>query len=103
MRIASLQNHQHQVGLGQGFVRFLNANAFGFVRGRANSGGINQTYGNAGNGNGFAHQVARGSGRGGDDGALPLDQAVEETRFAYVRPAYDGQGQALMNNFAVRK
>jgi len=52
-------------------------------------------------GYGLADQVAGGAGRGGDDGAFPLDQAIEQARLADVRAADDGQRQAFVDNLAV--
>src|SRR5208282_4329781 len=48
-------------------------------------------------------QIARGAGRSGDDGAVALDEAVEERTFAGVGAANDGQRQSVMHNAAARK
>ena len=58
---------------------------------------------NAADRNRFAHQIAGCARGGGDDGALPLHQPVEQTRFSNIRASNDCQGQAFMNDLAIRK
>ena len=50
-----------------------------------------------------ADEIARGAGGSGDDGAVVLDEAVEERTFAGVGAANDGQRQSVMHNAAARK
>src|SRR5579872_2111874 len=69
----------------------------------ANSGSVNQLNRNAAQGDSFAHQIARGAGGRGHNRALALDQTVEQARLSNIRPADDGEGQPLMNDFAVGK
>ena len=59
-------------------------------QGAADAGGVHQFHRNSTDGDGFADQVARGAGLGGDDGAFAFDQAIEEARLAYVGTTYDG-------------
>ena len=100
-RLRGIEHYQHQIRIGQGFHGFLYADAFGFVEGAADSGGVHQLHRNSAERNGFGHEIARGAGRGGDDGALALDQAIEQARLADVGAADDGEGQALVDNFPV--
>ena len=82
-------------------MRFADADAFGFVQRAADAGGVHELDRNAADGDGFADQIAGGAGRGGDDGALALDQAVEQARFADVGAADDGERQAFVDDLAV--
>ena len=100
-RMRGVEHDQHDVGVGEGLHRFANADAFGFVEGVANAGGVHQPHRNSTDGDGFADQVARGAGSGRDDGALVLDQAIEQARLADVGTADDGQRQAFVDDFAV--
>ena len=60
-----------------------------------------ELHGDAGDGGGLRHQVARGAGDVGDDGAVLLQQAIEKAALADVGPAHDGQRQALAHQRAV--
>ena len=96
-----VEHDQHHVGVGERFQRLAHADAFGFVERVANSGGVHQMHRNSTDGDGLGDQVARGAGRGGDDGALVLDQPVEQARLADVGTADDGERQAFVHDFAV--
>src|ERR1700722_2571092 len=63
--------------------------------------GINEFDGNAFEGDALGDGVARGAGRGGDDGSVALKEAVEEGGFAGVGAADDGQGEAVADDAAV--
>ncbi len=56
---------------------------------------------NAADGDGFAHQIARGAGSGGHDGAFPFDQTIKQARLAHVGAADDGERQAFVHELAV--
>ena len=70
------------------------------IQSATHAGGIDQTQWNAADGDGLADQVARCARLGGDDGALALDEAVEQARLAYVGPAHDGQRQSFVHHLA---
>jgi hypothetical protein len=82
------------VGLGD-------AEGFRFVGGVAKACGINEFYWNAFDGDALCDGIAGGAGGGGDDGAIALDEAVEEGGFAGVGAAYDGEGEAVADDAAV--
>src|SRR5580698_9931899 len=75
---------QHQVGVGESFVGFADADAFGFVEGPADAGSIHEFHRNSTDGNGFAYEVPRGTGGCGNNGALPFDKTIKEAGFADV-------------------
>ena len=77
--LRSIEHHEHQIGIGQRFHRFLNSNGLGLIESLANAGGIDEFDRNASDRDGFTDQIARRSGSGRDDGALALDQAIEQT------------------------
>ena len=64
---------------------------FGLVAGFAQAGGVDEFHGDAVEGDAFGDRFAGGAGGGGDDGAVALDEAVEEGGFAGVGAADDGQ------------
>jgi hypothetical protein len=90
-RMRRIQHHQHHVRLSQRLHRFAHANALGFIERSANAGGVHQPHGNASDGDGLAHQIARGARRRGNDGAFAFRQAVEQARLADIGTPYDGQ------------
>ena len=100
-RMRGIEHHQHDVGVGEGLHRFAHADALGFVECVANAGGVHQAHRNSTDRDRLAHQVAGGAGRGGDDGALVLDQAIEQARLADVGPADDGQRQTFVHDLSV--
>jgi hypothetical protein len=63
--------------------------------------GINEFYGDAFEGDALGDRVAGGAGGGCDDGAVALDEAIEEGGFAGVGAAYDGQGEAFADDTAI--
>ena len=91
-----VEDDEHEIGFGECFHRFLDADAFRFVECAADTCCIHELNGNAVDGDGLADEVAGGAGRGGDDGAFALHQTVEETDFptlgrptiANVRPSW---------------
>src|SRR5664279_3245838 len=95
-----IDDDQHEVGVGHGFARFLDANAFSFIQRLANAGGIDEMHGNAAERDGLGDEVASGSGNRGDDGAIALDESIEEAGFPDVGTSDDGEGQALMYDLA---
>ena len=69
----------------------------------AQAGGVDEFDGNAAEGDALGDQVARGAGSGGDDGAVALDEAIEERAFAGVGAADDGEGEAVVHDAAAGK
>ena len=67
----------------------------------ADAGRVHELDRNAVDGRHFRNQVARGAGDLGDDGAILLQQPVEQAALADVRPPDDGQRDAGMHQLAV--
>ena len=78
----------------------MNAEGFGLVEGVTNTCRVDQPQRDSADGNGFTHQIPCSPWGRGDDGALALDQAVEEARLADVGSAYDGERQPLVHDLA---
>src|ERR1017187_5790913 len=55
----------------------------------------------AADGGGLAHQIARGAGRFRHDGAVLLQQAVEQAALADIGASHDGQRQPLPHQAAI--
>jgi len=100
-RLRAVNDDQDQIGVGERFHGFADADGLGFVKRTANARRVYQSYGDTAQTNGLADQIPCGARRGSDDGALPLNQAVKQARLPYVGPAHDGQGEALVHDFAV--
>ena len=100
-RLRSIENYQHQIGIRQSFDGFPNADRFRFVERLTNARRIDELNRNATDGHGFAHQVPRSARSCRNDGTFALDQPIEQTRLADIRPADDGKRQSLMNDFSV--
>ena len=69
--------------------------------GFANARRVVQLHRDAADGRGLAHQVARGAGDVGDDGAVLFQQAIEQAALADVGPADDGQREPLPHQAAI--
>src|SRR5438309_1585024 len=102
-RLRSIEHHQDQISVGESFHGLLNSNALGFVEGAANPGGVHELDWNSAKRNRFSHRVTGGPGSGGHDGALALNQPIEQTRFPDIRTTNDGESQSFMNDFSVSK
>ena len=94
-RLRGVHHHQRQVGIGHRLVAALDAQRFHQLRAFADAGGIEELHRNAADGGRFGDQVAGGAGDVGDDGAVLLQQAVEEAALADVRTADDGEREAV--------
>src|SRR5207248_10527512 len=62
---------------------------------------IDEAQGNASDAGAFAHKVSGGPRRGGNDGALLIQQPVEQARFAHVGPSHDREAQSLADDAAI--
>ena len=100
-RLGSIEHDQDEVGIGESFHGFADADALRLIERAANPGGVDQLDRNAADGDGFADQIASGAGRRGYDGALTLDQAVEQAGFADVWAADDGERQTFVDDLSV--
>ena len=85
-----VEDEEDDVSFGHGFAGFCYSYGFGFVGGVAEAGRVGEFDGDAFEGDALGDEVARGAGSGGDDGAVALDEAIEERGFACVGAAYDG-------------
>src|SRR6266702_2233966 len=101
--VAGVEDDENKVSVGEGLHGFTNANVFGFIESFADSGGIDEAHGDSAERYGFGYEVAGGSGKRGDDGALAFDELIEEAGFAYVGATDDGEGQSLVHYFAEGK
>ena len=101
-RLGRVEDVEDQVGFGQGFAGFGDAQRFGLgVAGRAEAGSVDERDGDAFEGEAFCDQVARRAGGCGDDGAVALDEAVEERRFSRIGPADEREGEAVAHDASV--
>jgi hypothetical protein len=100
-RLRQIDDDEHNVSVGESLIAALDALRFGDVSRGADAGCVDELNGDAVNRADLADGVARRPGGRGHDGAFLFKQAVEQTRFADVRPPEDGQRQAASNNFAV--
>ena len=106
-RLGGVEHDEHQRGVGESFAAARNAKLLGFVE-RATvaftqTGGVDKFEGDAFDGDALGDEVARGAGGCGDDGAVALDEAVEERALAGVGAADDGEGQAVVHDAAAGK
>ncbi len=101
MWLGCVDDYEDEVGIGQGFHGFLDADAFGFVEWRGGCRRYPRGHRNSADGDGFADEVASGAGLRGDDGAFAFHQAIEEARLADVRAADNGERKAFVHELAV--
>ncbi len=74
--LGGIQHADAKIGLGQGMPGTSDAFLFNFARGIPQAGGIDQLNGNSEQGDRFLDGVARGTGMGGYDCAIPARQQI---------------------------
>ncbi len=84
-------------GIRHGLEAALDAERFDQPVALANAGRVDQLHGDAADGGNFGDHIARGAGDVGDDGAVLLEQAIEQAALADVGAADDGQREAGMD------
>ncbi len=100
--LGGVEDVEDEVGFGQGFAGFGDAEGFSFIAaGGSDAGGVDEGDGDAFDGEAFGDGVARGAGGGGDDGAVALDELVEERGFAGVGAADECEGEAVAHDASV--
>lgn len=88
--MSRIQHRQHQVSIGQRFLRFPDADALGFVVRVADAGCVHQLHEGMPPMATVSLTRSRGAGPRRHDGTLALHQPVKQARLAHVRPADDG-------------
>ena len=113
--LRGVEHDEHQRRIGEGFAAAMDTQLLGFFEnsigrtiGRsagafAQARGVDELDGNAADGDALGDEVARGAGSCGDNGAVALDEAIEERAFAGVGAADDGEGEAVVDNAAAGK
>ena len=94
---AAVAQQQDEVGLGQCVAGTADAFLFDEVVRFAQAGGVEDVHRHPVYQHGFAHDVARGSRLGGDDGAFFADERVQQAGFARVRFAGDDEVDAVVH------
>ncbi len=98
-----IHHHQSEVRIGHRLKAAFDAERLYQPFAFANASGIEQLHGDTMDGRGFRHNVTRGAGNIGDDRAILLEQAVEQTALAHIGPAHNGQREAFAHQSAIRK
>src|SRR6185437_14943485 len=83
-RLGSVEHDEDESGVGEGLAAAGDAQLLGYIVRFAQSGGVDEFEWNAVEGDALAYGVARGAWGGRDDGALALNQAIEERAFAGI-------------------
>ena len=95
-------HHYHcQIGVGHGLITALDAKLLDDILPRADSRCVHELDRNPFDHRRLRYQVARGAGNLGDDGAILLQQPVEQTALADIRTADNRQCESLMHQFPV--
>src|ERR1700730_17370159 len=100
-RLRAFNDYKDQIGVGERFHGFADADGLGFVKRTANARRVYEFYRDTAQTNGLADQIPRGARRGSDNRALTLDQTVKQARLPYVGATHNGQGEAFVHDFAV--
>ena len=74
----AIDHQQAQIGISDRLPRFLDANSFRFVVRLADSRRVDKSEGNSAHLRTLRHQIARGARRRGDDGAVFVEEPIEE-------------------------
>ncbi len=102
--LRGVEHDEHQRGVGERFAAARDAELLDFFEIRtgsfAQTGGVDQLERNAVERDALGDEVARGAGSCGDDGAVALDEAIEERALAGVGPADDGERKAVVHDAA---
>ena len=101
--LAGIDDDQGEVGVGHGLPGALDAQGLDQVAALADAGGVVEFDGDAADGSGLRDDVAGGAGDLGDDGAVVLEEAVEQAALADIGTADDGEGEAVADEAAVLK
>ena len=99
--LAGVDDFEDQISALEFRLGALNADALNGVAPFTQSGGIDETKGDAVDLDDFFDGVARGAGGGADDGALEAEQAIEEATFADVGFANDDGAGAVTEDAAL--
>ena len=98
--LSGIEYDEDDSGVGEGLARALDAELFDLFQGIAEARGVDELEGNAVKGDPLGDEVAGGAWDGCNDGAIALDEAVEEGAFAGVGAADDGDSESVVNNAA---
>ena len=98
--LCGVKDDEDDGGVGKGLTGALDAELLDFFEGVAEAGGVDEFEGDAVEGDALGDEVAGGARDGGDDGAVALDEAVEEGAFAGVGAADDGKGESVVDDAA---
>ena len=100
-RRGKIHHHQRHVGIGHGLIAALDPQRLDHILAGANPGRIHEFHWDSVDRRHFRHQIARGAGDVGHNGAILFQQPVEQTALADVGPPDDGQRDSRMHQLAV--
>lgn len=106
-RLRGIEDDEDECGIGECFAGATDANLLGFfqisTRGFAEAGGVDELEWNTGERDVLSDQIAGGAGGRSDDGAVALNEAIEERALADIGATDDGEGEAVVDDAATGK
>src|SRR6185312_962095 len=100
-RAVAVHDHDGQIRIRHCLAAALDAESLHEFAGFANAGCIDDANGNAFEFDGFRDHVARGAGDVGHDGAILLNETIEEAALAYIGLSDDGEGETVVYEISV--
>src|ERR1700723_2894425 len=101
-RLGCVENDQDKRSIRECFAAARDAELLDFFKSFPEAGGIDKFKRNAFDCDPFGDEIARGAGRCSDNGAIALDEAIEEGALAGIGTANDRQCKAVVDHAAAR-